>query len=84
MAGLREKSGKAMLDGDSWAGLFARGDAYGHSNIRTDTVDFRFENEHFCVPTIHTIGLAKWNGYFYVAKVKDLRRWKKKAEGSSS
>jgi len=60
--------------------LFKKDIAVGHSNIQTDSIDFRFKDEHFSLPTVSTIGIATFNGYFYTGKVKKLRALLKEIE----
>jgi len=61
--------------------LFRKGVAVGHSDIKTDSVNFIFNDkgvcERFTVPTISTVGMATYNGYHYTAKVEKLREWEK-------
>lgn len=63
---------------EQYEALFARDVAVGHSNIRTDTIDFRFRDETFSVPTVSTIGIGTWNGHFYTTKIKKLRELMKR------
>ena len=56
------------------AALNAQGIAAGYSNIKTDTIDFFYEEEKFSIPTIRAMEVAKWNGYFYAAKIDDVRK----------
>ena len=61
--------------------LHKKGIAVGSSNIRTDSIDFTFRKEKFsfnCEKVLPDI--AKYNGYFYVAKVSDLRKLKREAK----
>ena len=51
-----------------------KGIAAGHSNIRTDTIDFFYGDKTFSIPTIRAMEVAKWNGYFYAAKIADIRK----------
>lgn len=53
--------------------LFKQGIAYCYSDIKTDSFNFEFEDEFYSFPTIEGIGIAVYNGYFYTAKIKDVR-----------
>ena len=54
---------------------FDKGLAIGVQQIRTDSVYFRFKDETFEFPTNQVVPkIAKYNGSYYEAKVKDLRR----------
>lgn len=56
-------------------GLYKRGIAVGESNIKTDTMTFRFKSEVFEFPTSRVLpSVAIYNGYFYEASVKALRK----------
>ena len=57
------------------AALHEQGIATGIASIREDAVHFTFYDEHFTLPTVAALGIARFNGYFYVAKVDDLRRF---------
>ena len=62
---------------EPYASLYARGIAVGHSDIRTDTLEFAFRAKRFTVPTMCAYGpeaIASYNGYFYTARVDDLRK----------
>ena len=48
--------------------------AVGFSNIKNDTMHFRFRDEIFEVPTTAVVQHAKWNGYWYEIGIDDLRR----------
>lgn len=54
--------------------LNERGVAVGYPDIRTDSIKFRYFDEYFEFPTVRTIGIAKWNGYFYEADIDDVRK----------
>jgi len=58
--------------------LYAKGVAVGESDVVNDQIVFRFKEELFEVPTVSTVGIATYNGYFYTAKVDKLRGWEKK------
>lgn len=53
--------------------LYERGEAVGHSDIKTDTIHFQWKGEEFTFPTVKVYGIARWNGYFYTAPVDGLR-----------
>ena len=53
--------------------VYDRGIAVGVSNIRDDTMSFRFRDELFTFPTTRVFGVAKFNGYWYEADIEDLR-----------
>lgn len=54
--------------------LYRQGVAVGQSNIRNDAITFRWRDEVYEFPTIEALRVAKYNNYFYVAKVKALRK----------
>ena len=56
--------------------LYKKGIAIGSSDIRTDTMSFVFRKEQFTFPTLKCFHLSFFNGYFYEAKVKALRKLK--------
>lgn len=60
------------------ATLHSKGIAVGWSDIKKDAIVFEFRGERFEFPTIEAFPLAEWNGYFYTAKVKELRALQKK------
>ena len=61
--------------------LIERGIAKGWSDIKRDEIHFEFGEEKFRFPTIALIPhIAKFNGYFYEAKVEELRKLSKKNE----
>ncbi len=64
---------------DAFEGIYARGMAYGSSNVRTDTMTFRFRDETFEFPTIRVHPYARYNGYFYEASIDDLRKLESEA-----
>ena len=51
-----------------------RGIATGASDVRTDTMTFRFKGETFTFPTRVVWPFARWNGYWYEAAIDDLRK----------
>ena len=51
----------------------AEGIAFGDSNIRNDTIVFRFRDEVFELPSMQAVKIATHNGYFYEAHIDDLR-----------
>mgnify|MGYP001611760925 CR=1 FL=1 len=58
---------------------FDRGLAVGIQQIRTDSVFFRFKDETFEFTTGEVVPkIAKYNGCYYEAKVKDLRKLDRK------
>lgn len=59
--------------------LAARGVALGHSDIRSDTMTFRFRGETFTFPTRKAKEIAVYNGFFYEARIEDLRRLESEA-----
>ena len=66
---------------EPYAALYEKGKAVGESNIRRETMTFRFRDEVFEFATHEVHGISKWNGYFYEAKVADLRRLMEKVNG---
>ena len=59
---------------DSFAGVYDRGIAVGHSSIRNDAIDFAYREERFTFPVVQVVLIAHWNGFFYEASIDDLRR----------
>lgn len=54
--------------------IYKRGIAVGHSNVRSDTLTFRWQDETFTFPCADVpSSVYYYNGYFYEAKVKQLR-----------
>ena len=51
-----------------------RGIATGRSNVRTDTMTFWFKGEEFTLPSLQAFRVAWWNGYFYEARIDDIRK----------
>ena len=67
-----------------YAALRAKGIAVGWSDIKDDSMTFEFGKEIFRFPALEVMpGIAKFNGYFYTARVKDLRALQKKKNGKS-
>lgn len=60
----------------TYAALYDRGIAVGHSDIKDDTLTFRWKDELFTVPAKDVLwrNIASHNGYFYEAKVEALRK----------
>ena len=54
--------------------VYARGIAVGHSDVKTDTITFRFRNETFTFPIAAAHEVARYNGYFYEASIDDIRK----------
>lgn len=59
--------------------IYAKGIAVGHSDIERDGIVFRFRDELFSFR--FTPACAKYNGYFYEAPVRKLRKLKKGKKG---
>jgi hypothetical protein len=59
---------------DPYAALYDRGIAPGQSHVKTDTMTFRFRDETFEFPTLKVHPFTYWNGYFYEARIDDLRK----------
>ena len=58
-------------------GLYERGHAICHTDVRKDTIVCRFRDETFEFPAMKLIpGIAVYNGYFYVAEIEKLRALK--------
>ena len=58
---------------------YDKGLAVGVGQVKTDTLFFRYKDETYEFPAIDLLGIkgiAKYNGIYYEAKVKDLRRMK--------
>lgn len=60
--------------------LHKQGIAVGSSDIRSDTITFRWRDETFTFAALLLFSppVAFYNGYFYEAKVKKLRALKRK------
>jgi hypothetical protein len=58
---------------DAFAGVFDRGFAVGHSNIKRDTIEFQFKGEFFEFPAAKALTVARYNGYYYEAPIDALR-----------
>lgn len=58
---------------EQFAALYETGLAYGHCDIKTDTMHFSFKDEKFEFPALIAHGLATFNGYFYTAPIEKLR-----------
>jgi hypothetical protein len=54
--------------------LYDSGRAFGTSDIKSDTMTFRYREEMFVFPTLRVYGVARFNGYFYEADIEDLRK----------
>ena len=54
--------------------VYKRGIAVGHSNIRDDSLTFRWRDEVYEVPILQAIPPATHNGYYYEMKIKTLRQ----------
>ena len=54
--------------------VYDEGIAVGCSNIKSETMSFRFRDEVFDIPTTEAVRWAKWNGYWYEIAIDDLRR----------
>lgn len=54
--------------------LEKKGLALGRSDIKNDTVDFRFRDEVFTFSTREVAHIVQCNGSFYEAKVDELRK----------
>lgn len=63
---------------EPYASLYDAGEAIGFSDIKNDVMRFTFRNETFEFPTIKVHPIAKYNGYFYVAPIEELRALKEK------
>jgi hypothetical protein len=60
-------------DYEPYSEVYKKGYAVGHSNVRTDTMTLRFHDELYEMPTGVATEVARWNGYFYEAKIEQLR-----------
>lgn len=60
----------------TYAALYDRGIAVGHSRIDEDAIDFRWKDELFTFDAKKVLwcGVAHHNGYFYEAPVEKLRK----------
>ena len=55
-------------------GIYRAGLARGQTNIRTDTMTFRWRDEVYELPIGEAMKVATYNGYWYAAKVRVLRK----------
>ncbi len=63
---------------------YAKGVAQGVPQIKSETIFFRYGDETWEFPTYDVLGykgIAKFNGIHYEAKVKDLKKLARKANG---
>ena len=58
---------------DPFTGVYERGAAVGHSDVKNDTMVFRFKGEVFELPSAKALEVAEWTGYFYEAPIERLR-----------
>ena len=63
-----------MSEFDPYSEVYKRGIAVGHSDVRTDTIMYRFKGETFTFPTSVAWPFGRYNGYFYEAAIDDLRK----------
>ena len=64
---------------------FRRGIAIGIQNIRNDSIMFRYQNEFLELPTYDVLGykgVAHYNGTYYEAPIKALRKLLKQKEAA--
>jgi hypothetical protein len=54
--------------------VFKRGIAVGFADIKRDEMTFRYKDELFTFPALDCIHIAKYNGYFYEARIAKLRK----------
>jgi hypothetical protein len=59
---------------EHYEGVYKRGLAVGLPHIETDEITFRFKDELFTFPSIDCMHVAHHNGYFYEAKISELRK----------
>ena len=59
---------------EQFGALYDKGLAVGHSCIRDDTINFEFRGEKFTFPTVQAHPIVTFNGYFFVAKIDDVRK----------
>ena len=62
---------------DAFNGIYRRGLAVGESDVRSDQMHFRYREELFSFPTHAVVDCMHFNGYFYTARVRDLRKLNK-------
>ena len=64
---------------EAFSELYKKGIAVGETDIHSDTISFRFKDELFSFNTSDLDpSVYGHNGYFYEAKVKELRKEHKK------
>ena len=54
--------------------VFKRGIAVGYADVKRDEMTFRYKDELFTFPTFDCVHIAKYNGYFYEARIAKLRK----------
>lgn len=59
---------------DHYEGVYQRGIAVGAPSIQNDEITFRFKKELFTFPSVDVIGVCRYNGIFYEARIDDLRK----------
>lgn len=72
------KRNRVPFSADPDEGIYKAGLARGQTNIRTDTMTFRWRDEVYELPIGEAVLLAQYNGYWYQAKVKALRKFARK------
>ena len=65
---------------DSWTTIYNRGVAVGESNVRNDTMTFRFRDEVFELPALVAHPHTYFNGYFVEIPIEKLRELKAEQE----
>jgi hypothetical protein len=58
----------------NFEGVFKRGIAVGMADIQNDEITFRFRRELYTFPSIDVMHVARHNGYFYEARISELRK----------
>ena len=64
----------ARFPSDHLEGLFKKGVAVGYPDIKRDEMTFRYRKELFTFPIINCHHVARYNGYFYTAKISEVRK----------
>ena len=66
---------------DPYQAVYDRGIAVGKSDVRNDTMTFRWRDEVYEFPLLEVHPLAYYNGYFHEIPVEKLRELKAKKNG---
>ena len=62
--------------------IYKHGIAVGQTNIRTDSMILRWRDEVYEFPLTEALRVARYNGYWYEGKIKDIRKLARKLKVS--